>query len=401
MGEEAPLRVAVVYIAEAYQCYHGAAAALRLADVNGVEVTSFYFDPDTPRHVDRIHHAFGAPPMEMRPLNRSALTRLLQNMRVLGSFKHLTLRDNRPLLDQFDAIFCVENTLAMARDEGIQKPKLIYTPHGFGDRAFAFVGRIAKFDFVLLAGRKSEKRMLEMKLIRNGDYALTGSIKLETARKLALPKPDAFAKHRPVVLYNPHFEANLNSWGRFLEPMLKGFDLQERFNLIVAPHVKMFRRSSRRTRRKLEARSTGSILIDTGSDRSLDSSHLSAASIYVGDVSSQVYEFLADPRPCVFLNAQGIDWRGDPNYAHWHLGNVVDDPEELMPTISAAHERHPIYREAQDKFAEATLGERGGSASERAADAIFAFLRRGRMPATRAMASAARTDDGTSVKSNV
>jgi hypothetical protein len=401
MTNQSPLRIAVVYIAEAYQCYHGAAAALHLAAAPEVEVTSFYFDPDTPRHVDRIHRAFAAPPMRMQPLHRSPVTRLLQGARVLGSFKHLTLRDNRAVLDGFDAILTVENTVAMARGEGILRPKLIYTPHGFGDRAYAFVGRIATFDFVLLAGPKTEARMLDAGLIRAGDYALTGPIKLETAAKLALSEPQSFAEDRPIVLYNPHSQADLNSWDRFLDPMLCGFEAQRRFNLIVAPHVKMFRKRSKRARDRLEARSTAAVLIDAGSDRSVDSSYVSAAAIYVGDVSSQVYDFIADPRPCVFLDAHGIDWRSDPNYAHWHLGDVVDDPADLMAAIAAAPERHALYRQRQQDLAAATLGQREGSPSERAAEAVLAFLRRGSTPATRAIASAARSDEGSSLKSNV
>lgn len=377
MTDQSPLTIAVVYIAEAYQCYHGAAAALRLAAEPSVEVTSFYFDPDTPRHVERIHRAFGAPPMAMRPLRRSARTRFLQNLKFLGSFKHLTLRDNRDVLNGFDAIFTVENTVAMARNEGIDRPRLIFTPHGFGSRAYAFVPRIAVFDFVLLAGRRSEQRMLDMGLVRPRDCALTGSIKLETADKLALSDAPAFADQRPIVLYNPHFQHDLNSWDRFLEPMLRQFAAQDGFNLIVAPHVKMFRKASQRRRRRLEARSTASILIDTGSDRSLDTSYLSAASIYVGDVSSQLFEFIATPRPCVFLNAHGVDWRNDPNYAQWHLGDVVDDPADLMAAIAAAPQRHALYRDRQEELAEAALGDGAGSPSQRAADAVLRFLRRG------------------------
>ena len=377
MTYQPPLRIAVVYIAEAYQCYHGAGAALRLAAEPGVEVTSFYFDPDTPRHVERIHRAFGAPPMAMRPLRRSAWARALQDLKFLGSFKHLTLRDNRAALDGFDAIFAVENTLAMARAEGIERPRLIYSPHGFGDRAYAFVDRIATFDFVLLAGRKTEARMLDAGLIRPGDYALTGPIKLETAEKLTLSEAPLFPDDRPIVLYNPHFQPELNSWRRFLQPMLSGFAAQDRLNLIVAPHVKMFRKASPAKRRQVEAQSTPAIHIDIGSDRSVDSSYVSAASIYVGDVSSQVYDFIATPRPCVFLNAHGVDWRGDRNYVHWHLGDVVEDPSQLMSVIAAAPERHALYRERQEDLASATLGDRSGNPSQRAADAVLRFLRRG------------------------
>lgn len=369
----ARLSIAVVYIAEAYQCYHGAALALRLAERPGVEVTNFYFDPETPRHLDRIRRAFGAPPMPTVALHRSPLTRALQGLKVLGSFKHMTLRDNRARLDGFDVILAVENTLALARDEGIDRPKLIYTPHGFGDRAYAFVRRIASFDFVLLAGPKTEARMLDAGLIRRGRYALTGSIKLETAGRLAAAAPP-FRDDRPIVLYNPHFEAGLGSWKHFIGPLLEGFRAADRFNLIVAPHVKMFRKASTARRRRVEALSSPSILVDLGSDQALDSSYLSAASIYVGDVSSQVYEFLASPRPCVFLNAHKVRWQGNPDYVHWQLGDVVEDPADLMAAIASASERHILYKERQEALADVTLGNRRGSPSERAAAAVLRFL---------------------------
>src|SRR3546814_17702316 len=60
--------------------------------------------------------------------------------------------------------------------------------------------------------------------------------------------------------------------------------------------------------------------IDLGSERSIDMSYTGSADLYLGDVSSQVAEYLYRPRPCVFLNAQGVDWQEDPNYRFWSLG---------------------------------------------------------------------------------
>ena len=37
---------------------------------------------------------------------------------------------------------------------------------------------------------------------------------------------------------------------------------------------------------------------DPGSPASTDMTYTRAADIYLGDVSSQVYEFIAEPRPC-------------------------------------------------------------------------------------------------------
>lgn len=370
------VKIAFVYIAEAYQCYHGAAIAIELAKIAGVSVTSFYADPDTPRHLERIHRAFGAPPIQAIKLRESAMTRALRGVKYLGVFKHRVLRDNRDTLDTFDAIVSVENTLAMARDEGIDRPKLIYSPHGFGDRAYAFVPRIATFDFVLLAGSKTERRMQAAGLIRSDDYALTGSVKLETGKMLAKAEAALFAQPRPTVLYNPHFDPHLTSWTRFIEPLLNGFEGQDALNLIVAPHVKLFRFASTRTKQWWRNRSRANILVDPGSDRSVDTTYLWSSDVYVGDASSQIYEFLAEPRPCVFLNAHGVDWREDPNYAHWHLGDVVDDASQLMETIGAAPARHQLYLERQQAARRDTFGDLKGRPSIRAARAIEAFLKR-------------------------
>jgi hypothetical protein len=370
------VKIAFLYIAEAYQCYHGALIAIELAKRSGVSVTSFYSDPDTPRHLQRIHDAFGAPPPRLVQLNESFGTRTLRALKYLGVFKHLVLRDNREALNGFDAIVSVENTAAMARDEGIDRPKLIYTPHGFGDRAYAFVPRIAAFDLVLVAGQKTEQRMLANGLIRPGAYALTGSVKLETAAKLAQAEQQLFASRRSTILYNPHFDPELTSWRLFARPMIDQTRAEDEFNLIVSPHVKLFRRSSESTRESWRRRSTPSIIVDPKSDRSVDGSYLWASDIYVGDSSSQVYEFLARPRPCVFLNAHGVNWREDPSYVHWHLGDVIEDPRQLMAAIRAASQRHHLYAERQIAARDATFGDQPGSASGRSAEAILDFLSR-------------------------
>lgn len=368
------MRIAFLYIAEAYQCYHGAAIALELAARPGWEVVSYYNDDDSPHHLERVRTAYGAPPMTYRRLRRTAFTRAMQSLRRLGMFKDLVMRDNAAELDGYDAVFAVENSVAALRTLGAPRPRLIYSPHGFGDRARGFIRRIATFDLVLLAGEKTAARMLAEGLIRPDGYALTGSVKLETGARIAGAARPLFARAAPVVLYNPHKEPRLTSWYRFIEPLLAGFDQDPRFNLIVAPHVKLFRRRTEALRQRWRARSTTNVLVDPGSDRSVDTSYVAAAGIYVGDVSSQVYEFLAVPRPCVFLNAHGLDWRGDPSFAHWHLGDVVDDPAGLMAAIHAAPARHALYRARQESMAAATLGDRSQGAARRAANCIAAFM---------------------------
>jgi hypothetical protein len=370
------MNIAFLYIAEAYQCYHGASIGLELAACPGVNVVNYYNDPETPRHLERVRLAYGAPPADYRPLRRSWLTRIMQSIRILGMFKNLVMHDSAAELDTYDAIFTVEDTVASARRRGIRHPKLIYSPHGFGDRARGFNWRDAHFDYVLVAGSKSAARMLRDGLIQQDKYAVIGAVKLEACERLHRANEAFFAQPRPIVLYNAHKAPRLTSWRRFIEPMLDQFGAQNDLNLIVAPHVKMFRRRSASVRASWEARSTDAILVDTSSDRLIDMTYTAAADIYVGDVSGQVYEFLTVPRPCVFINAHGIAWRDDPSFAHWHLGDVIEDPRDLMPAIRAATARHGLYRARQEALAEASLGDRDGGAAKRAAAAIMAFLQR-------------------------
>lgn len=379
------MRVAMLYNAEAYQLYHGASIGFALAERPGFSVATYYLDHHAPHHMERIRSAFDAPEQEMHALRQSRRTRFLKRVfRRFSLFKKTVLRENLAELRQYDAILATENSAAALLDMGLdtgpgkdgERPRMLYTPHGFGDREVSFLPRIARFDFVLVAGRKTERRMLEAGLIRPGDYALTGMVKADVSARMGARWRSPFDAERPIVLYNPHRERTLTSRFAFMDPLIEGFGQDRAMNLIVAPHVKVFHRRTPEVLAAFRARGTGNVLCDPGSDFSVDGTYPAVAQVYVGDISSQVYDFLDRPKPCVFLNAHNIAWRDDPNFAHWHLGDVVDDPAQVMAAIRAAPERHALYREAQARAIAETLGDTSPGASERAADAIAAFLQR-------------------------
>lgn len=371
-----PMKVAFLFIAEAYQTYHGASVAIELARRSGWPVTVHYHDPGTPDEIERIREAFDGPVLECRPLRQGVRTRLLKKM--LGRFslfKKTVMRENAAELNGYDVIVAQENSAAALLDMGVTRPKMVYLPHGFGDRAISFLPRIGKFDFVMMAGPKTERRLLEKGLIRPGHYALGGVVKLEVAARLGGTWQAPLDLSLPTVLFNPHREPKLTSWNRFLKPLLRGFADDTSMNLIVAPHVKLYNRRTEAERASLRARSTANVLCDPGSRQSIDGTYPAIADIYVGDISSQVYDFLDRPKPCVFLNAHGIDWQDNPDFANWHLGDVVDDPAKVMDAIRAAPARHALYREKQERMIADTLGDTSPGASARSAEAIIAFAR--------------------------
>jgi hypothetical protein len=175
------------------------------------------------------------------------------------------------------------------------------------------------------------------------------------------------------VLFNPHSKRSLRSWERFAKPLIEHAAAGE-FNLIVAPHVKLFARRPSFIRRRWERRSVpGRVIVDLGSQRLLDMSYTKAADIYAGDVSSQIYEFLDKPKPCVFLNAHRLPWQGNADFPNWDLGDVVDTPKQAIQAIRQASERHPLYVKRQEERIAAALDRRPGAAG-RAADAILDFI---------------------------
>ena len=162
------------------------------------------------------------------------------------------------------------------------------------------------------------------------------------------------------------------------EGVLEFFAARSDYNLIVAPHVVLFTRSKRHDARM--PRGYGNrpnILIDKGSERSTDMTYMRAADIYLGDASSQVYEFLAAPRPCIFLNAHGVAWQDDPHYRHFALGQVVDNIAQGLPlALDNAFSSHVDFRKRQEQaVAYSFHQEEGSTAAERGAEALSGFLR--------------------------
>ncbi|MDZ7826953.1 MAG: hypothetical protein U5R48_14215 [Gammaproteobacteria bacterium] len=101
-----------------------------------------------------------------------------------------------------------------------------------------------------------------------------------------------------------------------------------------------------------------------------------AADIYVGDVSSQVYEFLVTPRPCVFLSSTPRAWQGNPDFAHWRYGEVCSDPEGAMAAIARARGNRQAFRQTQMDGVADALGPSSGDPLEIAADQVVRIARR-------------------------
>lgn len=387
------MKVCFLYNAQLHQIPHSLPIALELSARHPD------FDVDVAgashRHLDfarRLAAQYGlAARVRYRLLERPWMAHLRACLTgELAPKKKRTLTLNAPYLSGCDALVTPERTSLELRRSGLLSPgtRMIYTGHGAGDRAMAVAPEIHEFDFVFTFGEKLEKRRLDLGLIRPGAYATGVYAKFDWVLAPGGPPPRLFDNDRPTVLYSPHFDTDLSSWPAVGWRVLDHFARSTRYNLVFAPHVRLFEPPSYWKYFAFSRYAKfAHMRIDLGSERSIDMSYTLGADAYLGDVSSQVAEFMLRPRPCVFLDPRRTAWQDDPNYRFWTLGPVLNDVEGLDAALDQAFETHAHYESRQRAYFEETFGGagRGEPSARRGADLMADFLRR---------AAADRVDEG-------
>ena len=319
--------------------------------------------------------------LHTQSVTSQTLVRLLDG--IIPAKKLLVYRDNLEFFRQFDALVVSEkSSLILKTRYGLDRLKFIHTRHGAGDRAIGFNPESAQFDLILVSGEKIRDRLIRDAGVPDKKIRVTGYAKFDF--QASSPSPLFADAGRKTVLYNPHPSPHLSSWYRHGAAILDQFYHSGRYNLIFAPHVMLFARPWTVTIDKLSiayakkpARrfaDAPNIHIDLGSPSSSDMTYSNAADLYLGDVSSQVYEFLYHPRPCLFVDAHATDWHGNPNYKHWTAGPVTKDVTNILADVDYAFDSHEKYRETQLKLLQDSFSVTEATASSRAAAAITTFL---------------------------
>ncbi|WP_421738138.1 glycerophosphotransferase [Caulobacter sp.] len=364
-------KVCFLYIAQTHQILHSLPIAVALArGWPGLEVE---IAATTQEHLDyarQLLAALGGAPITSRLLPPA----WLRGMRLKAAStppKALMLAANAVALGRMDAIVTPERTTAMLRKLGVRKPMLVYTQHGAGDRGGVFEPRLRQFDLVMAAGPKQRDRMVEGGWVKPENCAMVGYPKFDIIDALPGSPLPTFPDAKPIVVYNPHFHATLGSWPSFGVRVLEQFAADDRFNLIFAPHIRLFDGASPVMLNALKPfRDHPRIHIDLGGPAAIDMTYTRAADIYLGDVSSQVYEFLRTPKPCLFLNPTHAAWRGDESFHHWLYGPVLTEVDGLIDQIEAARAGHGDYIQAQKTGFAESFDLTATPSSERAARAI-------------------------------
>ncbi len=276
-----------------------------------------------------------------------------------------------PLLRGVRVAVCAEQTSLWLPMLLPLRTRFIKTSHGVGSMSARDDWR-RRAAWHMLVPSELERRTYLDRGFAPERVVATGYIKASFAR--SAPPRRLFADDRPVVLYTPHWQRHRSSWWDWGRDTISLLVAQARYNVILAPHQRLIERDPGLAEALAEVAHHRHVHIDLGSPALVDGSYTALADIYLGDTSSQVVEFLADPRPCVFLNSARLDWRQTDDHAFWTCGEVVDDFADVLPAIDRAAELHRGFRAEQEAFAAASLGDTSAEAPTRAAREILAAL---------------------------
>jgi hypothetical protein len=311
---------------------------------------------------------------------------LLAPLNKLAPVKRLArLNRHLALFASVDVIVSPERTcLDIKRKLGCRAPKFVFVPHGAGDRSVTYHPAMADFDLMLVSGQKVVDEMVAHGIVSSNDCRIIGYPKFDTID--AGRRDKFFDNDNPVFLYNPHFDPYLSSWYDQGISLLEFFyNNKDRYNLIFAPHVMLFRKKfhysleyrSARIRPEIPEKffCVPNIRLDVSSHRLFDMSYTLASDVYIGDVSSQVYEFLLRGGACYFIDSHTSRKPG-AGYHFWKAGEVFATVEEMTERIGQWRSDAANFALEQRHLFAYTMDIRPGmSASQRGAAVLVEYAR--------------------------
>lgn len=374
-NESQEKRIAFLFIDEIHHLYHFVTVAKELAKTNKVHILT-YASPDPLLYkLLRDINAKDVIVEELPTHTFRAFTDKLKNRKIPR--KGFWIKKNKKYITKnFDAVVFTDFFHKYLLRKGKPNfPKLLKFPHGIAGRAYAFKKNELDFDFQLLVGRFQYEQFKKLGLL--GKFpVITGYPKIDAVQQI--PQARFFKNDKPTVLYNPHFDPEFSSWEKDGLKVLEFFYAQNDYNLIFAPHIMLFKgNQSNKSITTIPEHffKADNIHIDLGSEAGANMTYTRSADIYLGDVSSQVYEFIIDPRPCIFINSFNFDYQNDFNFRFWSCGPVISKIGDLKDVLEKVQNQFQEYKTVQERItAENFYYEKGTSPSQRTAIAVNAFL---------------------------
>ena len=364
-------KVGFLYLRAPTQIYHSIGIAIELSRRDDVDVALLCSsEPNRALATELNERAGGRCKVEL--LHPGWLHQALRLFKKRPVPKiRVVMRRHRERLLQFDAVVST-NRFHGPRRNG--RPLQVHTGHGAVGRIDnVFYEEVGEYDLMLVPGEEKRRQLIESGTAGPEKVRIVGYPKFDVAALGGLAPKRLFDNDRPVVAYSPHFRRDVGSWHAWGTRVLDFFVAHPEYNLVVAPHANLFaKKTDPFPQRYLDA---PNIHVDLDSRALYDMTYTASADLYLGDVSSQVYEFVAfRRRPCLFLNSTRLDWQARDDYRLWRMGPVLDDIDRLGDALQLAFATHPEFVPVQDEMVRAAFSVTDVPAGERGARAIVELL---------------------------
>ena len=240
---------------------------------------------------------------------------------------------------------------------------------------YALNDQITKFDLFFLYGErdKLERKMRNQLTAKN--HEMVGFAKYDLVKNTK--QQSYFKNEKTIILYNPHWNPEITSYYKIGIRIIDFFSTNDSYNLIFAPHVKLGQKKVNLKSKFKKYQAYENIIVDLGSQACIDMSYTRCADIYLGDVSSQAFEFIfIKPRPCIFLDLRSIKAKPELRPITWEFGPVYENIDNFDDKLSQAPVLHKTtYKEIQNRKSEAMFFKGSESPSELAAKAISNLIK--------------------------
>ena len=368
-------KVVFLYFYGLHQLYHSAMTSMELGSMSkDIEVVCLSCNQEHTTILNEIKRFYPNTQTKIIEITQPFKYKYLNfKKKSYPSVNAMVRRAKKYLIDADLIITTSHGTPKMVRKFGITKPQLVYQYHGVGDRKYGFDPNFKRFDFMLLPGRYHQNRLIEENVIEKERTKIVGWPKLDYIDKLDVPS--FFNNNNQTVLYTPHWDVELTSYNVYAKFVLDYFSNRKDLNLIFAPHllIKHWHFTYKYNINYLHYNSDN-IRVDFGSVHGTDGSYLKYADLYIGDVSSMVFEFIAiKPRPCLFLNAHKVEWNNNVDYRFWEFGNVVECIDEFDQKLNISTNNY-AFTDLQTKRVRQYVDITEEKPSMRAARAIYSYL---------------------------
>jgi len=283
------------------------------------------------------------------------------------------INNNNALFLSYDILVTPHANLdAVFKLDKSRKIKYVCTFHGAGDGDIGFDIAFSNYDLLLTSGTDVDERLRSERVVHaKNTSVIIGYPKYDLVKTAS---NTLFNNDNTVFVYNPHYAKYLTSWNMFGQTVLDFFANNSQYNLVFAPHIKVF--DGHKPSELNKYLQYPNIIVDVNSNKLMDATYTKGADVYIGDVSSQVYEFLYfGLKPAIFLNAfNKKSWENSPNLQMWKTGTVVHEISAFSKAIANAQKSHVNFIDVQRDLIERKFSKTDVCPGLRGAQAIVRFM---------------------------